>query len=377
MTITYSETDLQAKFLDPQVHVTRRVEILESDGQTLWEDSQGENSRLISGSISIDYTRDERRSLDCQLANFDKKLVHRPEGFWYDKVLRAYRGIKFRDTEGIKYHEYPLGTFLIDRVVQPRFPRTIQITARDFTKKCMLSKFTVTTQFVKGTNVADIINSLAANSGIFNRLIPPTSKVLGSDTTFDRGTSRWEAMKQIAEAFNFELFFNAQNFLVMREFIDPTLGPISHIFQTGPQVGNLVDWTKSTNDTRIFNWVSVQGTTDAGLPIEYSAKNEDPNSPTSIDKIGPRVYPFESSVVTTLAQAQELADSLLSVNSLEEYEIDMSSLVSPWLEAGEIARFLDPDAVTNDPDRFLMTSLTMPLGLEAMTALGRRLTIVG
>jgi hypothetical protein len=374
---TYTTTDYQAKFLAPQVRVTRRVEILEANGQTLWAETADNDPRLISGSVSVDYSRDERRSLDLQLANFDRKLVHRPEGFWYDKVLRVYRGIRFNDGFNTHNYEISLGKFMIDRVQQPRYPRTVKITARDYTKKALLSKFTEALSFAKNTLVTDVIAALAANAGIFDRILPASAAVLGSDTAFERGTSRWEAMKQIATAFNYELFFDANGYLVMREFIDPTLGPISYTFQTGQNVGNLVDWDKSTNDTRIFNHVSVMGVTDGSLPVRADAVHDVPGSPTAVSRIGRRVLPFESSIVTTTPQAQALADSLLSVNMLEEYEINMSSLVVPWLEAGEIVKFLDPEALANEPDRFLLTSFNIPLGLEAMSAVGRRVTIIG
>lgn len=373
--MAYTDAELREKFFAPQVKVIRRVEILEADGSTLWEGA-GSDPRLISGSVSVDYSRDERRSLDVQLANFDRSLVHQPEGFWYDKVLRPYRGIEFRDSNGVQRYEIPLGKFMIDRVVQPRFPGTVQVTARDYTKRALLSKFTETISFAAGTSITTIIAALAANSGIFDRILPSTDAALGSDIVFDRGTSRWLAMKQIAEAFNYELFFNAEGFLVMRSFIDPTLGAISYEFRTGSD-GTLADWTKTTNDTRIYNHVSVIGVADNTIPVRADAINDHPGSPTAVSRIGERVYPFESAIVTTQQQAQELADTLLSVNALEEYEINTTSLVAPWLEAGEIVRFVDPEASDNDPDRFLLTNITIPLGLEPMAAVGRRVTIVG
>lgn len=373
----FDEIALRQKFFDPQVKVTRRIEILESDGDTLWEGG-GTDPRLISGSVSVDYSRDERRSLDAELANFDQALIHRPEGFWYDKVLRAFRGIEYRDLNGTHRYEVPVGKFMIDRVSQPRFPNTVRITARDYTKKALLSKFTETVAFSAGTEVVTIIAALAANSGLFDRILPNTTVTLETDIVFEAGTSRWEAMKQIATAFNYELFINAEGYLVMREFIDPTLGPISFEFNTGHRVGNLVDWEKVTNDTRTYNVVSVIGASPSGVPFRAVARNDSAASPTGTPRLGERVMdPFESSIITTSLQAQQLANSLLSVNGLEEYEIGLTSLVAPWLEAGEIIRFVDPEAAPNDPDRFLLTSLTIPLGLEAMTATGRRVTIVG
>ena len=372
----YTVEQYRARFLSPQVNITRRVEILEADGSTLWDDKFGNKKRLISGSVSVDYTRDERRSCDLELANFDGALVHKPDGFWYDKVLRLFRGIEFYDQSGLRSYEVTLGTFMIDRVVQARFPKTVKITARDFTKKCMLSKFGQATAFAAGTSIETVIAAIASNAGIHDRVFPVTGKVLGVDTFFERGTPRWEAMKKIAEAFGYELFFNAQAFLIMRLFIDPTLGAVSHEFKTGPSTGNLVDWGKSTNDTRIFNHISISGTDSNTIPVWAEALNNNSSSPTRIAKLGDRVYPYESAFVTTVSQAQALADSYLKIYGLEEYEVSLTSISAPWLEAGEIIRFTDPNAPPSDPDRFLMTSFTIPMDLSPMTAIGRRVTIV-
>lgn len=76
--------------------VTRRAEIYEKDGNTLWLPTQ-DTPRLIDGEISIDYTRDERRSLDCTFDNSDGVLDHNPNGFWYDKIIKCYRGVRYEN----------------------------------------------------------------------------------------------------------------------------------------------------------------------------------------------------------------------------------------------------------------------------------------
>lgn len=79
--------------------VTRRVEIYEADGVTLWNptpDLDPNFARLVDGSVSVDQTRDERRTLDLTLLNEDKLL--RPNalgGLWYDKVIKVFRGITY------------------------------------------------------------------------------------------------------------------------------------------------------------------------------------------------------------------------------------------------------------------------------------------
>lgn len=86
--------DLLDSILGGTTHVTRRVEIYERDALTLWLPS-ADVPRAIDGSISVDYSRDERRSLDLTLDNKDGVLRHDPAGFWYDKIIKTYRGVRY------------------------------------------------------------------------------------------------------------------------------------------------------------------------------------------------------------------------------------------------------------------------------------------
>jgi hypothetical protein len=86
--------DLLDAILGGTTYVTRRVEIYEKDATTLWLPSV-DVPRAIDGSISVDYSRDERRSLDLTLDNKDGVLRHDPDGFWYDKIIKTYRGVTY------------------------------------------------------------------------------------------------------------------------------------------------------------------------------------------------------------------------------------------------------------------------------------------
>jgi hypothetical protein len=81
-----------------QCSITRRIEIFEADGVTPWLPSADETiiKRLVDGSVSVDATRAERRTLDLTLLNDDNLLRPDPNaGFWYDKVIKTYRGISY------------------------------------------------------------------------------------------------------------------------------------------------------------------------------------------------------------------------------------------------------------------------------------------
>lgn len=77
------------------VEVTRRIEIYEADGTTLWS-GMGDTSRLVDGGVTVDYNSDERRKIDVSLENIDNALRPDPNGgLWYDKVIKAYRGCTY------------------------------------------------------------------------------------------------------------------------------------------------------------------------------------------------------------------------------------------------------------------------------------------
>lgn len=90
------------------VNVTRRVEIYERDGETLWNPNQGDIDdstpdppRLLGGSnITVDYNSAERRKIDLLLDNSDNHLRPDPNnGFWYDKILKAFWGAKWHPSD--------------------------------------------------------------------------------------------------------------------------------------------------------------------------------------------------------------------------------------------------------------------------------------
>lgn len=277
-----------------------------------------------------------------------------------------------------KIWEVQVGEFLIDRISEPHFPAVISVTGRDYTKKCLVSKFTVSTSYASGTAIETAIKAIAQAAGVTKFIFPTTGKSLGKEYLFERGTTRWEAMRQIASAFGFDIFFDASGFLVLSEQKDPVLAPLIYEVKTGPG-GTLASYEKSLNDSRIYNHIIVTGeTSDANvLPVSAEAVNTEPSSPTRVAVLGDRVYQYTSAFITTTAQAQDVADKFLAVHALEEYDLNFEAISLPWLDVGEIIRFVDPRPAPGAPDRFLLSSLSIPLKLGSMSGNGKRVTVVG
>jgi len=254
----------------------------------------------------------------------------------------------------------------------------IRFTGRDYTKRCLNSKLRKATTFAAEEKIEDVISALARNSGCRKVSLPTTGQTLGKSMTWERDTDRWSIMSDIALANNYELYFDHEGYLTMRPQQDPLLTPPSLVLTTG-KGGNLISRGAKTGDSSLFNVVTVIGeSSDTTIPLVYGeAVNDSPNSPSSVSAIGERTKNVSSPLVTTEAQAKELAETLLSVSSLEEFELNFESVLFPWIEPGEIVEMGTLDEKYWGPTRYLISSLSLPLDLSPMGGTGKRVTKVG
>ena len=578
MPISYPPQVALNEFLGSTTRHTRRVEIYEADGVTRWGPDLT-SLRLVGGSITVDYSRTERRALDLQLANHDDVVTSQPGGFWYDKIIKVFRGVAINErlrvpkiliindttdasssatafrkvlvdlgygdvrinqaasvyavdgvdydiiislnglvsgtsvflkaaledgkfimtfgqistnlttllypgyasttftaatqtslfptpthpantgwttypitpsvsgsyptTPGISatyytalatvtagkvglaavassaanpngrgtlfYHgidptlvansnfqlaikssmawlnrvtamatwECQIGEFMIDRITEDDFPNIVKVTGRDYTKKCLLSKYKQATQFTPGQTLEALITSISGAAGVTKRALPATGVTVNSTFFFDKGVTRWDAMKEICSSYNYDIFFDATGYLVIKPYSDPVLTAPVVTVNTGED-GQLVSYSKSTSDSRIYNSIVVTGeSSDTSTPnVSAFAVNNSPTSPTGIPKLGERVYEYSSSFIITTAQAQAVANSFLAVHALEQFELSYDSLMMPWLEVGDILKFVDPSPGAGSPQNFLLSTITIPIELAPMSSTGKRVTIV-
>lgn len=347
------------------------ADVYQSDGQTLYLP----DIDITDGNVTADYTRDERRMVDVTFSNDDDRLVHAVGQFWYDKIIKVYRGVTYAGGQwGCQ-----VGEFMIDKIEEPDFPRTVHITGRDYTKKLLISKLAADTNFAAGLSIESVISALAINAGVDpNRMIIPTTGIsLAAVWTVTAQTTRQAAIVQLANAYGYETFFDASGTFVMRPFQDPATAPQTWTFQTGPSAGNLVSWDKLSDDSDLFNHQIVYvNSSQNAVPVWGEAINTTPGSPTNTATIGDRVNPTTVTLPLTSTQATQYAQNLLAVSSLEDYEIDMSSLVFPHLEVGNVVKFVDPNPNPGEPTMFLLTSFDIPLKLGPSSPVAKRVALV-
>lgn len=357
----------QEALLSGTTLATRRIDVYESDGSTLWQ----QNVKGIGGNITVDQSRAERRAVDLALDNYDGQLRHDTDHFWYDKIIKTYAGV----LTNYGAWEVQTGEFMIDSIDSQHHPHTIQITGRDYTKKLQNSKFGAATTFLAGTSLEKIVRALAVNGGVTRLYIPATSRTLDVDVTFEANSSRWDAIASLGTAYGFEAFFTATGVFTFREYQDPVVSPEVFTFQTGAE-SNISTIGKRCGDARLFNHVKVTGGSASTATVVADAINDDPFSPTSTVRIGERVYSYESQLITDYWQALDVARKFLRIMALEEYEVNLDTLFLPWLDVGQIVKVLDPDADEDQPTKFLLSTMSLPLQLAAMQVTAKRVVIV-
>lgn len=352
--------------------VTRRVALFEYDGVTPWQPN-GDDPGFLGGKVTIDASRDERRMLDLTIHNEDNAYAVSPSGFWYDKIIKVYRGV---DYAGGSWEQL-LGQFYIDRLSQDHFPNVISIKARDRTKMIKGSKFSQDTLFDNNDPVEEVIRAIAFSAGIplADMDLPVGMGSLYEDTYFDVGSSHWKAIKDIATSFKYDLYFEPDGTLKATPYQDPATQVPEYTFQTGPQFGNIAEYSKDLTDERLRNHIVITGENANQIPIYAEAENTDPASPTRIGRIGRRTEKYDFAYIGDQTQAQDLADVYLSIAALEQYELSLEAIVAPYLEAGIVVGFIDPNPAVGDPDEFLLQSLTIPLDLGPMSATAGRITL--
>lgn len=371
MAITLPPDSIVAAIHGSVTRVTRRVDIYESDRATPWT----LDVPISAGSVDIDQSRNERRTVDLALDNTERLLTASPDGLWYDKIIKVFRGV---ETSSESW-ETQIGEFRIDSISSPHFPALTSIRGRDHTKALLGSKFAFNTLYPENHPIEEVVRDVAFAGGIpLDQMdLPLTGESLSREYIFETEGQRWAAIKEVSNAYNYEVFFTPDGMLTMRQHQDPTTLPESYTFETGPETGNLAKFDKDATDTFLKNHIVAVGENASQIPVWAEAENTTLDHPTSIDRIGRRTDFFKTSFIETQVQAQEVADRMLKVSALEQYNLSLESIVVPYIDVGIVVKFVDPNPDPNDPTKYLMQRVNIPLGLGAMTGNAGRVINIG
>lgn len=393
MTSSILEPSIESSMVTPEViaahnssrkRVTKRIAFFESDGVTPWEPEKT-SRQAMEASISVDGSRDERRTLTLNVLNNKGVFDNRVDGFWYDKIVKAYRGLRYWSPSEYKYKhfEYKLGEFMIDQINTAWNSSVVEISGRDYSKKLMLDQFDEPVTFQDGSNVDELVKTIAWNGGIRRFRLNTGAISVNAPASFEEETSRWEAINKICEPFNVEVFFNNEGELetrIRKDVSDPSAVGLRFSIAGSNAPRNLISASRSSSDSQVFNAVRVYATGEennvTGARFVCKLENTDPASPTSIQRIGRRPTSYSSELFTSQQEVDEYARKFFEVSTLQDFSLSFDGVVYPWLEANEIVN-LEEDSGSRMLERYLVTEFSIPVGIGSMSGTAKRITKVG
>jgi hypothetical protein len=344
---------------------------------------EGTSSVLIEGSVSIDRTRQQRRTMTLTIANAGG--VWTPTGpaspFYPGRMVRIDRGISVAGA--IEW--VPLGVFGLDDPEMAVAPggSTIRLAGTDRTRLAATSGFGVPTTLPRGTRIRDAVRTLAeaAGMGTDDALydLEDASAALGADATWEADDGRLDAMMRLAADNALELYPSALGVLTLRPVVAvEDLAPVWTFARGADAI--MLGVTRRLSDAGAYNHtIAVGEGADIG-PFRGEARDTNPasplyNPPDGSGPAGDRLAPIHrSALITSAGQAQAVAEAMLREVALIEEQLSIPATAHPALEAGDVVTVTEP--VSGASDRYRLDSVTQPVGAGAMQLTAMRVRVL-
>lgn len=342
------------------------------------------NDVIVDGNVDVDRDRGTRRTGEVTFINNNGEFspddgVRGLDGrFYINRNLRLYRGVVLAGGE-VLYA--PIGTFMIDviDVIVERNISLVNLTLSDHWKKMTKSYITVDRDYPVGTHFNTIVRQFANASGADEPLTPnldpltgPTRDVanttLGAVFTVTRGQSRGDILKELANKFGVDIYFDVEGRLTTNDRKDAKDGESVWSFYSSTEeepFGMLTSMKRTVSDDTLYNHIFVIGLGDEKHPVVYEKKDTDPQSPTNIDLIGDRVLIVEEQTFRTQAQVDKAGEKLWANKFKFFEEISIDVICHPALEADDVISVKEPTSKTATDYRII--SMNVPLTTSKQT----------
>lgn len=314
------------------------------------------------GSVTIDRNAAFRRH--CRLDVTSNELLARTAAdlLWpAGNEIRLYAGIAYGDWS----EEFPLGVFRIAKpATQDDGLLTATVEGWDRSRSVSRAKFQDVYSVAAGVNYATAIRDLVLSrrpGTVFNFM--PTSQTTPL-LVFTSKDDPWSVAQTMATSLGAELFFDADGICVLRPEPDPLASPIAWEFEEGEEA-TIISVGRSVDDERTYNgWIVTGESSSNAAPVRAEAWDMNPDSPTyRLGPYGEAPGFYTSQYITTVAQAQAVADAMLLRNLGFIENVEFTAVTNFAHDGGDIITIeREKSAVTG---RFVCDMMELPLGIDA------------
>lgn len=325
---------------------------------------------IMSGSVTIDRTADNRRGLDLTLAPlfpFGHPLqgeavypMHPGDPInVYGTEIVVQRGVRFANG-AVELAQ--LGVFRVESVERDEPAGGVQITGWDRSKQVMDQRFIKPRKFT-GQNAVTLIETLI--SEVYPSAVFDVSGLSTAATTIPKHTvdrDRWAECQRVAQILGGEVFADEQGTWVIQDTPDPSSSTPVWDIDNGAD-GVRVEATNSVTREGAPSVVVVIGEPKNGDNPVYSRSPHgwDLNTQSPTYAHGPfgEVARFYSSqYIHTQAQADRVADKQLADHLGASRSVSFGVVPNPALDAGDAVNIHYTDGTV---EKHIIDVLTIPL----------------
>jgi hypothetical protein len=308
---------------------------------------------IIAGSVSVNSGTGVRRTLDLTIA--DRSLWTTLDVIGVE--LRPYRGIRYPSGD---LELVPLGVFSLDAQQMSVGPDGgIQVqSAPDRWANVQRAAFeqptsSVATNLIK-TEISRLVTGAVPDITVTNTA---TSTVTAGPLVWD--TDRAGAAADLATSIGAEAYFDVTGNLVIADA--PLLGQTPAWTVDASPSGVLLSGDRVRDRARTYNVVVAYPSSLSGAspyaPVVVA--DTDPTSRTYVGGPFGRVpFRYTTPAMTTSAQALVAATALLNRVKAVNAQLNVTAVVHPGLDRGDVITVLTPDGST---ERHLVDAVTIPL----------------
>ena len=270
------------------------------------------------GSVTVDSRRTIRRTVSMTVVDEDGTLTPGQGAVTgllnpYGTELFVYRGVEYTDGER---ELVPIGVFVLTQVAvnEGEAGEVISLQGSDRSIRVSRNKFLDPYRISSGTLLESALVTLLRDRWIDVQTDFPSTGVALPDVVIEAqsGNDPWAAAINIAEAFGYDLAFDADGVVRMRIIPDVTIDDPVEVYEDGSEAV-LTSVSRTFDSGRSYNGVIVtsQGS-QVDAPFRAIVWDENPNSPTyRFGAFGEVPFFYTSSLITTPDQAAVTAAALL------------------------------------------------------------------
>lgn len=345
-----------------------RVLSLAADGSVrdAWEADA--DARLLSGSATLDRSREVRRTASIELANPTGSLSPRTIGDPF------FPGERFRVERGLRVGGAPIylsvATLIVATFAAPMDGR-LSVTGED-PMTLLRQPFGEVVTIEAGTTAEDafrlLVEPVLGDGSGWS--LDGAGRTVGATRSWAEDDDRLGAVVSLMGDLGLETFADRLGNPVLRPIPDPTAAATVRTFTRAAGVAAMLDLTRS-GSARPFNKAVAIGEGPDRPTYRGVAEVTDPASPVHRDAIGLRVAPYHRSAqIADQATATAVALARLIELALYQDAVGGSAIPDPRLDAGDVVAFIEE--VSGTFDRYRLDTVTMPIGPGAMAMAATR-----